>query len=311
MKALVTGASGFIGRAVCAELVARAYDVVAMVRRPGSEPPGTRAVQADLTDPVRVRAAVEQERPDAVAHVAAELASQRSERAIAAVNVEGTRCLVEACEGAGAPRMVFTSSVVTGEAGGALLDETTPLPVDTPYGESKREGERIVLGCDLPAVVVRPSHVYGPGGWYAGEMVARLRQPGRFAVIGSGENLWDVVHVDDVASAICDALEHGAAGEVFHVVDDAPVTFYDFMALTARALGCGPPRRIPSSLVRLAAGQHTLTALTRSARSSNAKLKRVLDWTPRYPTAREGVPAAIAALGSATAAEPAEPVAAG
>ncbi len=78
MKVLVTGASGFVGRAVCAELSQRGHDVVAYVRRPGSEPDGTRAALGDLTDAEALRAALSSERPDGVVHLAAEIASQRS-----------------------------------------------------------------------------------------------------------------------------------------------------------------------------------------------------------------------------------------
>ena len=78
-------------------------------------------------------------------------------------------------------------------------------------------------------MVVRPSHVYGPGGWYVDELIARLRAPGRFAVVGRGDNLWDVVHVDDVARGVRGAVTDPAAvGEVFHCADDIPITFYDF-----------------------------------------------------------------------------------
>ena len=101
--------------------------------------------------------------------------------------------------------------------------------------------------------MLRPSHVYGPGGWYANELVAQLRQPGRFAVIGRGENLWHVVHVHDVATALVLAAENPAAGPTHHVVDDEPIAFYDFMALTAEALGSGPPLRIPGG-ARVAGG---------------------------------------------------------
>ena len=131
-------------------------------------------------------------RPDCVVHLAAEIASQRSERKVREVNVGGTERLVQACvsasggDPASGPRVVFSSTVVTGDAHGELLNEDEPLPVQTPYGRSKQEGERLVLGSGLPAVVVRPSHVYGPGGWYASELIPRLRQPGRFAVIGGG-----------------------------------------------------------------------------------------------------------------------------
>lgn len=299
MRALVTGASGFVGGAVCRQLIERGDDVFALVRREGSAPAGTTAIGGDLGAAASLRAALASAAPDVVFHLAAEIASQRSEARIRAVNVEGTARLVEACRAAEKPpKLVFTSTVVTGEAGGALLTEDVPLVVQTPYGRSKQEGERIVLGSGLHATVVRPSHVYGPGGWYAEEMVARLRSPGRFAVVGRGDNLWDVVHVDDVASACLLAAGAPAAdGEVFHCADDTPITYFDFMALTARALGLGPPRRLPAALARPVAGRHAITAVTRSARSSNAKLKRVLGWSPRYASAEQGVPAAVAELG--------------
>ena len=296
MRVLVTGASGFVGHAACRELLARGHDVRALVRRPGSEPEGTSAVAGDLTDAGALAAAVREAAPEGVLHLAAEIASQRSAERVRAVNVEGMRRLLDACGAAGAPKVVFTSTVVTGEADGALLTEDAPLPVHTPYGRSKQEGEALLLGCGLPAVVVRPGHIYGPGGWYEHEMLARLRQPGRFAVIGRGDNLWDVIHVDDVARALVAALERAPAGEIYHAADDEPIAYYDFMALSAQALGVGPPRRVPAWVARLAAGSSAVTAVVRSARTSNAKLKRELGWAPRYPSAREGVPATVAAL---------------
>jgi nucleoside-diphosphate-sugar epimerase len=293
MRTLVTGASGFIGRVLCGQLLARGHEVSALVRRPGTEPEGTRAVVGDLSDGPGLSEAVAGERPDCVVHLAAEIASQRSAPKIFTVNVEGTARLLDACRtlsesepSATGPRVVFASTVVTGDAHGALLTEDAPLPVQTPYGRSKQEGERLVLESGLAAVVVRPSHVYGPGGWYANELVSRLRQPGRLAVIGRGENLWDVVHVDDVAAALLLAAEAAPAGSTYHVVDDEPITFYDFMALTARTLGVGPPRHVPVAIARVIAGRNAVDAVVRSARSANAKIKRELGWEPRYPTAR-------------------------
>jgi nucleoside-diphosphate-sugar epimerase len=297
VRALVTGASGFIGGRLCAALSADGWDVVALVRRPGSQPAGTAAVVGDIGSPEGVASAVAEAAPDVVFHLAAEIATARDEARLREVNVEGTRRLVEACLAHGAPRIVFASTVVTGEAGGRVLVE--PLPVQTPYGRSKQEGERIVLESGLPAVVLRPSHVYGPGGWFAEEIVARVKSPGRFAVVGRGENLWDVVHVDDVCSALVAAGTSDAApGEVFHCADDEPIAYRDFMALTAQALGVGRPRSIPVWLARLAAGGNAVDAVVRSARSSNAKLRHVLGWAPRHATAREGIPAAVAELSS-------------
>jgi nucleoside-diphosphate-sugar epimerase len=303
MRTLVTGASGFIGGALCGLLVEREHEVLALVRRPGSEPAQTRAVLADLRDGPGLEQALAAAQPDCVIHLAAEIASQRSERMVHEVNVEGTRRVLQAYTllagsgAAGAPRVVFSSTVVTGAANGALLTEDQPLPVQTPYGRSKQEGERLVLESGLPAVIVRPSHVYGPGGWYAEEIVTRLRQPGRFAVIGRGRNLWDVVHVDDVAASLVMAAESADAGSIFHVVDDEPITYGDFMTLTAEALGLRAPRHIPATIARMVAGSNAVDAVVRSARSSNAKIRRELGWSPRFPTAREGVADAVSRLG--------------
>lgn len=300
LKVLVTGASGFLGGYVCRDLADAGHEVSAIVRRPGSAPPDATEVVGDITgDQAALDSAVAGAAPECVVHLAAEIASQRDAGRIEAVNVDGTRALLAACAAAGSPKVVFASTVVTGEARGALLDEDTDLPVETAYGRSKQEGERLVRESPLPSVVVRPSHVYGPGGWFVEEFVDRLRKPGRFAVIGDGHNLWDVVRVEDVAQAFRLAAESGPDGSTFHVADDEPIAFRDFVGLTAEALGVGPPRSIPAWLARLAAGGDPVAAVTRSARSSNARIRRELGWSPRFPRAAEGVPDAVARLAAA------------
>jgi nucleoside-diphosphate-sugar epimerase len=285
----------------------RGHRVYALVRRAGSEPQNSEALVGDLADRAVLKSLVEQAQPDCVVHLAAEIASQRSGRKVRAVNVNGTRNLLDACVAqvradgeeeatVDGPRFVFASTVVTGEARGELLTEEEPLPVRTPYGRSKQEGEQLVRESGLPSIVMRPSHVYGPGGWFADELVARLRQPGRLAVVGAGENLWDVVHIDDVVGAFVLAAQEAPAGATYHVVDDEPISYYDFMALTAEALGVGRPRHVPKALARLLAGGNAVDAVVRSARSSNRRIKRELGWSPRYASAAEGVPAAVAAL---------------
>ncbi len=299
MRILVTGASGFLGGFACRELQARGHHVTALVRRPGSAPSAADAeAHANLAgDPAALAAVIAAARPECVLHLAAEIATQRDPARIEAVNVTGTARLLDACRAVEPPpKVVFASTVVTGDAHGAVLDEQTPLPVETTYGRSKQEGERLLRASGLPGVVVRPSHVYGPGGWFAGEFIRRLRAPGRFAVVGDGRNWWDVVHVEDVARALADAAEQAPAGALYHVADDTPIRLVDFAAATAAALGTGPPRHAPAWLARLASGRDPIAAVTRSARSSNALVKRELGWAPRHASAATGVPAAVAAL---------------
>jgi 2-alkyl-3-oxoalkanoate reductase len=293
MRVLVTGANGFVGRVACAELRSRNHQVAALVRRPGTEPAGTRAHQGDITEPASLAAAIDSAQPDAVVHLAAQTAATKDPDLIQKVNVEGTRNLVDACMSAGVERFVFCSTVVTGNAYGETLTEESTLPVDTVYGRSKQKGEDIVLDSGLRTAVIRPGHVYGPGGWYETEFVKRLQQPGRLAVVGKGDNWWDVVRVEDVATALVLSLEKAGTGSIYHVADDGPITLYDFVAATAEALGTGAPRRIPIALAKRIAGADPVKAVVRSAKTSNDRIKRELGWTLRYPTARTGVPDAV------------------
>jgi len=293
MRVLVTGASGFVGRMACAELRGHDHQVGALVRRPGSEPAGTRAHEGDITDAASIARAIDSAQPDAVVHLAAQTAATKDAELIEQVNVQGTRNLVEACAGAGVERFVFCSTVVTGNAHGETLTEESTLPVDTVYGRSKQKGEDIVRESGLRTAIIRPGHVYGPGGWYEAEFVKRLQGPGRLAVVGKGDNWWDVVRVEDVATALVLALEKAGDGSVYHVADDAPIKLYDFVALTAEALGVGKPRRIPVAVAKLAAGEDPVKAVVRSAKTSNQRIKRELGWSLRYPTARTGVPDAV------------------
>ena len=293
MRVLVTGASGFVGRMICAELRGHDHQVGALVRTLGTEPAGTRAHEGDITDATSVSRAIDAAQPDAVVHLAAETAATKDTDRIEQVNVEGTRKVVDACATAGVERLLFCSTVVTGNAYGETLTEESTLPVDTVYGRSKQKGEDLVRSSGLRTAIIRPGHVYGAGGWYETEFVRRLQQPGRLAVVGKGDNWWDVVRVEDVAAAFVLALEKAADGRVYHVADDSPIKFYDFVALTAEALGVGKPRRVPLAVAKRMAGEDPVKAIVRSAKTSNERIKRELGWAPRYPNARTGVPDAV------------------
>ncbi len=298
MRVFVTGGSGFIGAPLVRALVAGGHQVVCMSRSGATSAAmaalGAEALSGDLADPRSVARAVAEARPTHVAHCAAEIATQRSAAKVEQINVHGTRALVDACQSLALERFLFLSTVVRGMAHGETFTEDAPIPAHTAYGASKEAGDRMVLDAHaawgLPGVILRPSHVYGPGGWFAELLADRL-----FRIPGRGDNLWDVVHVDDVVSACVLLLERGVPGEAYHVVDDEPLTMNDFFGHVAAALGRKPYGHVPVWLAKLIAGKSAITSAVRGARSTNAKL-RALGWEPAHPRSADALPAVVTHL---------------
>jgi nucleoside-diphosphate-sugar epimerase len=135
-------------------------------------------------------------------------------------------------------------------------------------------------------VVLRYGALYGPGTSVSTETAELLRKR-RFPLVGDGGGVWSFVHVDDAVAATVAALERGAPG-IYNVVDDDPAPAADWLPYLAAQVGAKPPRRVPTWLGRVAAGEVPVSMMTRIRGSSNAKAKRELGWEPRYPSWREG-----------------------
>jgi len=295
MRAFVTGATGFVGSRVVKLLLAQGHEVTVLARSvakaKGLGLPAERILEGDLFTIGKMREWIR--RSDVVLHLAAEIATQKDEKKLWKIDVEGTDAVADACEKATLRSFVFASTVVVGDPQGAVLRPEEPLVATTAYGKAKQEAERRLSRTKLPVVVVRPSHVYGPGGWFE-ELVSDFLGGKRF-MPGAGANLWDVVHVDDVAQALVLAAEKGPEGQrpaVYHAVDDAPITMREFFDLTAQALNLPPPWAVPVLVAKLARGSGPVDAAVRSARSDNARLKK-LGWEPKHPNSRDAIGACV------------------
>jgi dihydroflavonol-4-reductase len=248
VKALVTGATGFIGSHVVAALAAAGHEVRAFdPRTPAEVPAGVEVVAGDVLDADALARAAQG--CDAVFHLAALYSYARVHaRAMQAVNVGGTRAVLDAAARAGVRRVVHTSSCATcGPVAGRAATEADEPPrweLAVPYKRTKLEGERLALDAardGLDVVVVNPTTPVGPGDRRptpTGKMVADVAR-GRARAYLTGAAL-NVVAVEDVAAGHLLAFQHGRSGERY-LLGGENLSLREVFAIVARAAGRRPP----------------------------------------------------------------------
>ena len=240
MKALVTGATGFVGSHLAEALRRRGDEVTALVRSPAKaaalEPLGVRVVAGDLDDAASLQRAVEGQ--DLVFHVAG-LVAARDEGEFLRCNRDGTASLVSAATRANVSRLVYVSSMAAGgpaERGRPLTGTEPPRPV-TAYGRSKLAGETAVRAGALPWVIVRPPTVYGPRDREVLK-VFRMARWGVAPVFGDGSQELSAVHGADLAGALAAAgTATATAGRVYYACHPEVVTSAELVRAVGRAMG--------------------------------------------------------------------------
>ncbi len=234
MKIFLTGGTGFIGQPLTRQLLARGWQVTALVRNPNS--PQSRALaqmgaallQGDVTD-------VESMRPgmtgaDMVIHNAAwyELGlSGNARQMMFEINVGGTKKTLGLARELNIPRVVYVSSLVAiGDSGPQEWDETVPLREigKTAYHQTKAEAHRVALDFQkngLPLVIACPGNVMGPNDHSAWGYFARMYISGIMPPMGWGrDTIFRHSHVDDLAEGIALSAEKGRVGEIYFLGGD-------------------------------------------------------------------------------------------
>lgn len=257
MIVLATGASGFLGRAVAAEVVARGHEVRTLQRRP-SGVVGATDILGSITDPDTVARALEG--VGGVVHLAAKVSLAGDPREFRAVNIDATARLLEAARTAGVGHVVHVSSPSVAHAGAALAgsgaDPASPERAHGEYARTKAEAELRALAADSAAMsvtAIRPHLVWGPGDTQLVERILERARRGRLPLLGGGTALIDSTYIDNAASGIVAALGRPDAtrGRAFVLTNGEPRPVGDLLAGICLAGGVRPPRwSIPAALGR-------------------------------------------------------------
>jgi nucleoside-diphosphate-sugar epimerase len=259
---MVTGATGFVGRAVVAELVRRGHDVVALARdvnaarRLGIDGASVRLHSGDLADRASLASAASG--CDAVVHAAAlvDPALVADEAEVYRVNRDFAVELGRVARDAGIRRFVFVSSIAAmGFWSGAATSTSTCRP-ESAYGRAKLDAERGLLALattGFDVVVLRLPTVYGPGERYNFLSWARAVDSGVFRLIGDGGNVMPLCTTANAARAAAHAAEGGLAGGVHLVADAEPYSMTRIHRALLGALGRREPLfRLPHSVAWIA-----------------------------------------------------------
>jgi dihydroflavonol-4-reductase len=260
MKALVTGATGFVGAAVARALIREGWEVRALARK-GSDRRNVQhlplqVIEGDLADRTSLARALAE--CQALFHVAADYRLGAFDpRQLYQTNVEGTRNILEASRQAGVRRVVYTSSVATVgiPKDGTPGNEDTPVGIADMIGHYKRSkflAEQVVREAaltGLSVVIVNPSTPIGPGDIKptpTGQMVLDAAAGRTPAYVDTGLN---VVHVDDVAAGHLLAFHRGRPGERY-ILGGQDLTLRQILTEIAGLVGRKPPTiRLPTGVV--------------------------------------------------------------
>ncbi len=299
MRVFIAGASGAIGTRLVPQLIARGHEVIGTYRSPANAERlrvyGAEAVALDLLDANAVRKAALGAEPDAIVHQATALANasfgRNFDRTFAQTNrlrTEGTDNLLAAAREAGVSRFVAQSNVTFRYAreGGMIKSEDDPPDTKPVAGAVESMAAMNYLDDAVVAaggIALRYGIFYGAANDGLVEPV-RKRQ---FPIVGDGGGFMSWIHLDDAAAATVLALEHDGPA-IYNIVDDEPAPVRQWLPLLADTLGAKPPRHVPVWLARLFAGEPGVAMGTEARGASNAKAKRELGWTLRYPSWRQG-----------------------
>lgn len=256
-RILVTGYGGFLGAAICQQLIQDGYQVRGLARGiyPKLANLGVECIQGSITDPQSVSASLQN--VDAVIHTAAIAGVWGKASDYQSINVDATDLLLRGSQSIGIRAFVYTSSpsVTFDGQPQSGIDEQVPYPTKwlCDYPRTKAIAEQQVLAANNPTSFatcsLRPHLIWGVGDPHLIPRVIERCRAGRLRRVGSGQNLIDTVHVDHAAQAHVLALKKmlagdpNASGRAYFITDGHPVRCWDWITTILDCAGLKPPSR--------------------------------------------------------------------
>lgn len=283
MKVFLTGATGYIGSAVCELLKSKGHQPMGLARSAEKaqflESRGYLARPGDLRDPASLRAPAAE--ADAVIHLARDPGPDSGQVDRAAVEA-----MLDALSGPTKP-FIYTSGVwVIGDTDGRMVGEVAAL--HPPELVAWRPAvEELVLEAkerQIRSMVFRPGMVFGRGGGALGGFFRQAREQGAVRIIGKGDNHWSSIHVEDLAALYQLALEQPYSGELFLACGGMPQPVKKIALAVASA--CGIPDKVESISLEEARAQMGPVAdcLVLDNKAGSTKAARFFGWTVRKPS---------------------------
>jgi len=296
MRILIIGASGAVGSRLTLQLCQQGHDVTGTCRsasREGSiRSAGATPLILDVLDTAATGSAVTDVHPDAIIYQATALAGMRFGRSLdktfAPTNrlrTAGIDNVIAAARSAGVRKLVAQSFAPYRYASaGQVATEDDPLLAQPPAMAAQTFAAMAHLDQAVTAaggIALRYGGFYGEPDQMAAA-VARRRYP----LVGSGTGMMSFIHLHDAAAAAVLALDADGPA-IYNITDDEPAPMRQWLPALADALGARPPRHVPEWIGRLIMGSG-LDMLTQARGAANARAKKDLSWTLRYPTWRDG-----------------------
>ena len=305
MRVFVTGAASELGREVSRQLIDAGHHVTGMIRRQSQaavvESVGCQTLVADPVSAVEIERALEIAEADVVLNLAPQksntlLHDGHAWRGLDERLPSETAALLQAANASGVQYLLHGSYAFLygSREDGEQVSESDPLrpPANDRLFAAAIEAEKMVdESQQFPTCIIRFGYLYGP---QSRDLVLYERSFKHFRPYYAGpkEHRANFVHFADAARAVVLAGEKQPANAIINVVDGSAVSFGTFIDTFAQALGRKKPRRIPTWAVRFApaiASQQVKQLKLHAAQVDNSRARQLLDWTPQFPSYREGL----------------------